>query len=243
MKSLIRSLNERGLGRFRSWLEAGALGDAPFDLLHDPQTSEPVLGTGEVEQTQFANRYDLAVHVLPAFANCDFQRASDDAGIWGWLSLFYIDLLCPKDLTNARKVLALHRYLFDPGFRTAAGHLIREAVLAVRVHGVHSKVLLVSPKGGIKDTLALTQIGSRRDLISNPDIIELAWRLYFDNRRNGLRHGAASRTRPGAVRRFAQVTQQLSLTYDLPGMTTLQIAGLLPPEFDHWKQRAKLLPQ
>jgi hypothetical protein len=240
MKSLIRSLNERGITRFRSWLEAGASGDAPFDLLDDPQTSEPVTGTGEVEQTHFANRYDLAAHVLAAFQNCDFQRASDDAGIWGWLSLFYIDLLCPKDLTNTRKVLALHRYLFDPSFRTEAGHLIREAVIAVRAHGEFSKVLLVSPTGGIKDTLTLTQIGSRRDLITNPSIVELAWRLYFDSRRKGLRHGAASRTRPGAVRRFAQVTQQLSLTYDLPGMTTLQIAELLPEEFSQWKQRAKL---
>ena len=193
MKSLIRSLNERGLAHFRSWLDTGATGDAPFDLLQDPQTSEPVMGTGEVEQTHFANRYDLAVHILAALKDCDFQRATGEAGIWGWLSLFYIDLLCPKDLTSVRKVLSLHRYLFDPSFRTAAGHLIREAVIAVRTHGVHSKVLLVSPKGGIKDTLALTQIGSRRDLISNPDVIELAWRLYYDNRRGGLRHGAASR--------------------------------------------------
>jgi hypothetical protein len=153
--------------------------------------------------------------------------------------LFYIDLLCPKDLTNTRKVLAPHRYYFDPGFRTASGHLIREAVIAVRTHGVHSKVLLVSPTGGIKDTLALTQIGSRRDLISNPGIVELAWRLYFDSRRGGLRHGAASRIRPGAVRRFAQVTQQLSLNYDLPAMNARQIAELLPEEFNQWKQRAK----
>ena len=48
MKSLIRSLNERGLARFRSWLESGATADAPFDRLDDPQTSEPVFGTGEV---------------------------------------------------------------------------------------------------------------------------------------------------------------------------------------------------
>jgi hypothetical protein len=198
------------------------------------------MGTSEVDQSYFANRYDLALHILDAFSGCDIQRLTLEPGIWGWLSLFYIDLLCPKDLTGRRKILALHRYLFDPGFRTATGHLIREAVIAVKTHGLHSKVLLVSPTGGIKDTLTLTQIGSRRDLISNPGIIELAWHLYFDVRRGGLRYGAASRTQPGAVRRFAQVTQQLSLTYDLPGMNAFQIANLLPNEFDSWKRRAKM---
>lgn len=108
----IRSLNERGLARFRSWLESGATGDAPFDLLDDPQTSEPVMGTGEVEQTHFPNRYDLAVHVAGALSGCDFQSVGAESGIWGWLSLFYVELLCPKDLTGARKVLALQRYIF-----------------------------------------------------------------------------------------------------------------------------------
>jgi hypothetical protein len=34
---------------------------------------------------------------------------------------------------------------------------------------------------------------------------------------------------------------QLGLNYDLPAMTALQIAQLLPPEFNRWKQRAKLV--
>ncbi len=32
---------------------------------------------------------------------------------------------------------------------------------------------------------------------------------------------------------------QLSLNYDLPAMNARQIAGLLPEEFNQWKQRAK----
>lgn len=231
MKSLIRSLNERGLDRFRSWLESGGTGDAPFNLLHDPQTSEPVMGTGEVEQTHFANRYDLAQHIADALSGCDFQYLSYEPGIWGWLSLFYIDLLCPKDLTAARKLLAHHRYLFETDSRRASTHLIREAVIAVRGHGAHAKVLLISPRGGIKDTKVLTQLASRQDLISNPSVVELAWRLYFNQRRQGLH--------TGAVQRFALVLQQVGLNFDLPAMSARQIADLLPEEFNHWKQRAK----
>jgi hypothetical protein len=240
MKSLIRSLNERGIAHFRSWLETGASGDAPFDLLHDPLTSEPVLDTGEVERTHFANRYDLALHINGAMSGCDFQRLGYDGGVWGWLSLFYIDLLCPKDLVNARKVLALHRYIFDHASRKAASHLIREAVIAVRNHGQFAKVLLISPRGGIKDTKTLTQLASRQDLISNKSVVELAWHLYFNQRKGALRVGAASERRPGSVQRFALVLQQVGLNYDLPAMSAPQIALLLPAEFAQWKQRAKL---
>ena len=239
MKSLVRSLNDRGLARFRSWIEADATGDAPFDLLHDPATSEPVPASGEVEQNHFANRYDLAVHIAKALDRCDLQRLSFEPGIWGWLSLFYFDLLCPRDLTGGRKVLAPYRYLFDPESRKSSAHLIREAVLAVIRHGPRAKVLLISPMGGIKDTRVLTELASRQDLISNKCIVELASLFYFNPRRGTLRQGTASRRRPGCVQRFALVLQQLSLNYDLSAMSARQIADLLPAEFDQWKQRAK----
>lgn len=239
MKSLIRSLNERGMSRFRSWLEAGATGEAPFDLLEDPQTSEPVMGTGVVEQIHFANRYELAVHIAAALAKCDFQRLGLDSGIWSWLSLFNIDLLCPKDLTGTRKILALERYLFDSSSRRSSSHLIREAVLAVRIHGNFSKVLLISAQGGIKDNMVLSELSSRQDLISNQNVVELVWRIYFDHKKGAVRHGATSRRRAGTIQRFALVLQQLSLNYDLPAMSAHQIAGLLPEEFNQWKQRAK----
>lgn len=240
MKSLIRSLNERGLSRFRTWLEAGAAGDAPFDLLQDPMTSEPVVGTAEIDQAFFANRYDLAVHINDALSRCDFQRLSYDGGLWAWLSLFFFDLLSPKDLTGARNALAPHRYLLDDDSRKSRTHLIREAVVAVRNHGHYAKVLLISPRGGIKDTLTLTQLASRQDLISNKAVVELAWRLYFNQRKGALRVGAASLRQPGSVPRYALVLQQVGLNYDLPAMTALEIAQLLPSEFNRWKQRAKL---
>lgn len=240
MKSLIRSLNERGLARFRSWLESGATGDAPFEMLDDPQTSEPVLGTGEVEQAHFANRYDLAVHIANALSGSDFQGIGAEPGIWGWLSLFYADLLCPRDLVGLRKVLALERYLFDPSTRRASSHLIREAVIAFRAHSTFAKVLLISPRGGIKDTKVLSELSSRQELIGNTEVVQLASLLYFDERRGVLRRGIASHTAPGRIQRFALVLQQLSLNYDLPAMNARQIADLLPPEFNQWKLRAKI---
>src|SRR3989442_3897208 len=134
MKDLVRALNERGLVRFRAWLEAGAIGPPPFDLLNAPDYSEPIPGSGEVEQRDFPNRYELALHILDALSGCDFNRLSFQQGLWAWLSLFYFDVLCPEESSGGRKHLAMERYLFDPAFRRARSHLIREAALAARNH-------------------------------------------------------------------------------------------------------------
>ncbi len=238
MKALVRALNERGLARFRAWLEAGAIGAPPSDLLDDPDNSEPIPGSGEIEQRDFPNRYELALHILDALSGCDFNRLSFHKGLWAWLSLFYFDVLCPDDSSGGRKLLAMERYLFEPAFRRAGSHLIREAVLAGRNHGQNAKVLLISPRGGIKVTKVLSELSSRQELISNSSVVELAWRLYFDSRRQAVRHGTASTNRPGSVQRFALVLQQLSLNYDLPAMTARQVADLLPGEFEAWKRRA-----
>ncbi|GAB4476624.1 MAG: hypothetical protein OHK0044_22590 [Burkholderiaceae bacterium] len=47
--------------------------------------------------------------------------------------------------------------------------------------------------------------------------------------------GASAIDRPGSVRRFVRVLQQLDLTYDIHGMSGKAIVDLLPPEFDVWK--------
>lgn len=240
MKALVRSLTENGLAQFRGWLEAGAAGEVPFSLLHDPLASDPVPGSSQVEQLPFANRYELAVHIAKALERCDLQRLSSEPGVWSWLALFHLDVLCPKDLAGSRRLLALHRYVFNPDFRTNSGHFIRDSVLAVIRHGTHARVLLISPLGGIKDTRVLSELAYRQDLISNRSVVELASHFYWNPKRMGLRPGTASKRRPGSVQRFALVLQQLSLNYDLPEMSARQIADLLPAEFDDWKRH---LPQ
>jgi hypothetical protein len=83
-------------------------------------------------------------------------------------------------------------------------------------------------------------LANRQELLSNKAVVELAWRLYFNQRKGALRVRAASQRQPGCVPRFALVLQQVGLNYDLPAMTAIEIAQLLSPEINRWKQRAKL---
>lgn len=238
MKQTVRLLNDAGTQRFRSWLQGGGAGEPPFQVLLDPTTSGVLSGAGEVEQHDFMSRYELAEHVLNALQGCDFNRISYAAGLWAWLSLFYVDLLCPKDRQGQRIVLELPRYLLTPEYRNYYRHLIREAVILIRRNGEYARALLTTPTGRFRISSVFEEVASRQDLISNTGVVELVWRLYFHPKRQTIRTGVASHGRPGGIQRFALVLQQLSLNYDLPALAARQIADLLPPEFEPWKRRA-----
>lgn len=234
----VRMLNGSGIRHFRAWLEGGAQGDVPMDLLSDPATSESLSGAGSVEREAFASRYELGRHVLAALKNCDFNRISYAEGLWDWLTLFYIDLLCPNDRLGRRTVFEISRYILMPEYRQYYRHLIREAVVQVRRNGEYARAMLFSRAGLHGIGTIFEQVAARQDLISNPAVVELVWRLYFNPKRKTPKAGVAGTHRPGGIRRFALVLQQLSLNYDLPGMTAQEIGGLLPSEFDTWRRRA-----
>jgi hypothetical protein len=242
MKQRIRILNEAGIHRFRAWLQGGGVGEPPFDCLLDPETTDVLPGAGEVEQQDFTSRYELATHVLSALQDCDFNRINYAAGLWAWLSLFYVDFFCPVDRQGHRTVLELPRYLLTPEYRNYYRHLIREAVILVRKNGEYSRALLTSRTGRFRISSVFEEVASRQDLISNPGVVELVWRLYFNPKRKTIRVGVAGQGRAGGIRRFAVVLQQLSLNYDLPALTARQIADLLPREFEPWKRRANWEP-
>jgi hypothetical protein len=237
MKVITRALNERGLARFQGWLETGAAGDAPFELLTDPDTSDSVPGAGEVDQRDFPSRYELALHILDALEGCDFGRISFHKGLWSWLSLFYLDLIAPENSEGKRSRPPTYALILTPFYREYYRHIVRESVILAREHGEFSQVLLVSPTGGIKVTASLVEIASRQELCSYPSVVELAFRLYFDARRRAVRRGIAANERPGSVRRLAVVLQQLSLNFDLQAMSARQVFDLLPGEFERWKGR------
>jgi hypothetical protein len=235
MKLVIRSLNEAGIAQFRSWLEAGARGDAPVGLLSDPKSSEPVPGAAEVEYLPFGSRYDLATHVLASLSGSDLTRISFDRGLWAWLSLFYIDLLCPFQ-NGTRKLKSFYRYILTSEFRTYYRHLVREAVVLVRDHGERARLFLTSQGSGITGGEFAEAIASRPDLVSNKALVEVAWKLYFDSSKNSPKRGATTPRKPGTLRRYVAIVQQLDLNYDLQAMTAQQILALLPQEFDKWHQ-------
>jgi hypothetical protein len=74
-------------------------------------------------------------------------------------------------------------------------------------------------------------IAGRQELVTNPAVVEVSTRLYFNPETNNLKSGAGGKG-AGSPRRLAAVLDQFDLTWDLYSATADEIMNILPKEFD-----------
>jgi hypothetical protein len=85
------------------------------------------------------------------------------------------------------------------------------------------------------------QIGSRQDLLPQPEFIKVIEQLYWNPNDSRQKTGFNSRDRatnqpkPGTLNRLTWVLDQFQVTYDVNGMRKDDILILLPDEFAVWK--------
>jgi hypothetical protein len=116
-------------------------------------------------------------------------------------------------------------------------HLLAGPYRIFQLHRDRAKLLLSGQLGRPGDFAE--QLASRQEFITNPGIIGAASLLYYDDEKHRPRRGAASTKRkPGTLRRFVDVVQQLDLTYDLYSMQPVEVLTILPKEFDSWHGQA-----
>jgi len=238
----IRALTEKGVQQFRAWLEnakAGAATAPPTELLTDTDTSEPLHGAGEVELRQFTNRYELGVYVDQRLAQIPITVLPYTHGVWSWLSLFFIDVLAQPRTDGTRMLNELVRYIPTTEYTKYYRNLIGFAVHAIRDLGPEAEPLLVSTKPGILHTDYCEQIFGYQDLCQTRGFISVANALYFDPNERKIKKGATpNKRRAGTLRRLGDIFYQLELTYDVQGMDWPNLNGLLPSEFNPWKEAA-----
>ena len=230
----LRRMRAEGFDLFRSYLRELRLGSVegiPRALLDDDLLSNDVLPRVEVSDRVFATKMKAAEYLYPQVKSIG-GGIFHDAGIWTWLSAFYFDSLCPPAEDGKRKPGADYRHILTPGpdWRHSYRHLLAGPVRTFAFHGQLGKLLLAGPIDKLGDFVE--QLSSRQEIASNRGIVEAATLLYWDPLRQRPRRGAAPTERkPGSLRRFVDVIQQLELNYDLYSMTGEEIRALLPPEF------------
>jgi hypothetical protein len=241
MGQTLRSLNPRGLDRFRDYLDdlrAGQKAPLPEALLHDDGLSSELDEQLIIAPQAAGTQLDLSRYLVSALAPLDQSRADRDDGLWAWLSVYYFDLVCPVRADGTRRPGLDYRHVPHFTYRDRYRHLIYGPYLVFRQLGIRSILLLCSPpsvQGAIYQDFV-----SRQDLIVNRGAMEAAMLLYFDSSTMRPRKGVASSVdAPGSVRRFLRVLQQLDLTYDIHGLDGKKILELLPPEFDRWRPQRK----
>lgn len=235
----LRRFSEAGLRAFADYLDTlrtEPRAAVPTHLLEDDECSLPVPG-GEVQQRLFQSRLAFAQYadeILSKVSGCDVER---DQGLWAWLSLFYFDQVCPHDGNGHRKVRERARYIpAVSDFRKYYRHLLAGPYRVYRAHRhapENALVLLCGPLH--KPGEIVEQLLARQEIVTNPNAVGLATKIYYDPSTGTFKRGAASKDR-GSARRLADVLNQFDVTWDLYWMDPVRLAAKLPPEFDRFRR-------
>ncbi|MEZ5395595.1 MAG: hypothetical protein R2724_22660 [Bryobacterales bacterium] len=187
-----------------------------------------------VEPRSFVTKYDAGLH-LHQLLGLSSDQLRSDGGLWSWLSVRFFDQVCPPDAKGRRKPLHDNaRYLARVGEHRFGldKHLLFFPWKMVSLHREDAYPILSGPLRS--DTSEQKEwIGSHYNLAT--PLVTLCRRLYWDEERGRFKPGARSKDRPGSLQRFSRVARQLEVTYDIFGMSSEQIAALLPRrEFQPW---------
>ncbi len=238
--AIVRKLTKSGIASFTEYLKRLANGDAvdpPVHLLTDPESSEALLGSAEVEAVTLETKLAAANYLQRQLATLDRAEVDNNVGLWTWLSLFYFDQVCPALTRGKREPGEIARYILSHHAQKYYRHLLAGPLRLLQIHEEYARVFLYGPLPKHGDFSE--QLASRAQIISNRSLIAAVYQLYFDPASDGEgrpKRGALTRTRAGNVRRLVTVIQQFDLTYDMYAMTKQQILNLLPGEFDSWRR-------
>jgi len=238
--SELRRLNEQGIPEFTHFLqaiEADGSVPVPLEILANPGTSEELPVKLEVEQRTFTNRMGVGQYLYEVFSQGAALRLDRDPGVWAWLALFYFDQLCPSKTDGTREVREHVRYVPSGHAWRYYRHSLAGPYLiykAYRDMPQRARIVLYDSLDTLSDFVE--QLASRQDFVQNTAIIEAATLLYFDEQRGRPKRGQSPKEhRPGTLRRFVDVVNQLDVTWDLFSLSGRELLRMLPAEFDRHK--------
>lgn len=231
--AILRRLNETGISAFRAWLADGAPGEAPADLLTLPSSSEALSTSVEIDERQFASRFELGEYLNERLGKMAFSQIAFDTGIWDWLTLFWFDQIAPANAHGERSLREIARYSQDAGGRRWSRHVVRMSWLSVHNHQSNARYFLSTPLG--KHTDVLEQIAGQQEIFGSKAAVALGSSLYWDEEAGVLKKGAGGKS-AGSPRRLSRFMKQIRMTYDPEATEPDQLLHLLPKEFNRWRQ-------
>lgn len=209
----------------------------PKEWLLDPSLVEVIEPELEIAQRDFATRLEAGCFLYDLIGKTTIKRPEKDPGLWIWLTLFFFEQVCPADSHGNRQPLEEARLIpLVDNFRRFYRHLLLGPFLVVRAHAEapeRALSFLSNPLHTPGEIAA--QLTSRLELLTNPVVIELATKYYYDTSKKTFYRGAAGSVK-GAARRLATVLGQLDVTWYLYGLSVSELDAILPKEFDRFRR-------
>ena len=235
----LRQFNLDGITTFANYRMRLALEPTlppPLELLEDTALTEILSDTVEVEVQSFSDRLEAGRFLNELIDAAAITLPECNRGLWAWLTLFFFDAVCPEDSYGRRDPQDEARLLpILDNHQRFYRHLLLGPFLVVRAHRDQPERALAFLKQPLwKPGDIVEQLASRKELVTNRTVAEVATRLYYDAQTGTFKRGASSKTR-GAARRLATLMNQLDLTWYLYGMTPDEVLNLLPKEFDRFR--------
>jgi hypothetical protein len=229
----LRALKNSGIEEFKKYIQSLKQGSSALcPDLNTEQYSYEYRPVVEIDQDKiFQKRLDIAEYLYECFEKAGIQRTSiiDSTELWTWLAYVWFNQVTK----NRSRVGDISKYICSSDYTDYYRHSIAFAYNIYSLHGKENSKLLLDGKPYIMGDI-LEQIASREYIISNPSLIKAINILYWDADNNAPKKGATNRNKPGNIRRFVKIVNQIDLTYDAYGAPA-KIISLLPKEFDTWR--------
>jgi hypothetical protein len=239
----LRRFNQQGVDRFRVAIHAlqdGKTLDVQ-NLLSDGELTEVLSDEGVLEVRPFANRRDAGQYMFEVMtrAEGELDDVDRDVGLWSWLAAAWMDEII--HVSNGVQIPGADaRWIPEVGdYRKYYRHLLAGPFQIYRAHRDNpdrAMVILATAVGSPGE--AAEQLSARQEIVTNPNLLETATRLYYDPEAGSLKAGHAGKG-GGSTRRLAKdIIRQFDLTWDFYGMSPNEILSLLPAEFDRFRPDA-----
>ncbi len=189
-----------------------------------------------IEVRGFNSRRDFVEYIDESFRAAGFHGDGDEPGMWEWLSLYYIDAICPPDQDGKRKPGVDGRYLMnDVEARRRNRHLLRGPYMLYRRHGSGSQMDLLLEAPLHVHRIASTHIAERPRIFGSSGALMAASRMYFDHIVGKPKRGYSDKA--SGLRAFCKHLNNLPDCFDLAEMSADTIMALLPEQFEKWIER------
>lgn len=232
----LRLLTEIGIHRFRESihdLKEGKIRSLP--KLDSPDDSVPFHKLVQIDENKtFNTRLEIAEYLYEVFGKNGLKRSDviPHHGMWTWLAYIWFDSICEK-VNGVIKVKDTSRYICSSHWEDYYRHSIAAVYNIYSIHGKNNSRLFLHCLPYILNDF-VEDLASRQWIISNTRLIDVAHRLYWDDKNNKPKKGSVTRNKPGTLRRFIKVMGQFELTYDIHTIEPEIIIGFLPNEFKVW---------
>ncbi len=216
----------------------------PTGLLTDHTYAQPLQSDVSVEERSFTSRREAGQYLAERLEPLGPARVGGNASLWSWLGMFYLEQIA-HDSGRGSGTYAEIAHLILPeehDSRDRSHHRLMMAYDIWTLHGEEAWLLLDQSVGSMSQfTLRVVQ---SPEIFRSKGVVQLIHSLYADRSTGRVRKGAlgsdTASAPAGSLPRLIHVLNQLSMNYDVYGMTTDRLLHLLPSEFDHFESLASV---